>query len=149
MLGRSTKMMRITLSTPSFDSTESPWDRVQVHSDGRFYQYGSRGINKHDKRLTYVLISDTPCHLVSVSGRSLNPKQKHADFLSLRIGADKVKLITLSLETTKFITILADGKILTEKRKVVFSDFINDLPQLVFDTNSKELSYMKQQNETK
>jgi hypothetical protein len=137
--------MRITLSTPSYDPIESPWNLIQLSSDGGFYQYGSRGINSHDKRLTYVLISHTPSHLVTVCGRCLEPKQRHADFLSLRVGAARAKLVTLSLETTKIITIQVDGKILIETRKVVFSDFIKDIPKLIFDTAKNALSFSNRQ----
>ena len=124
---------RILSSTPSYDPRDPPWDCILGLPDGKFAEYGSRGLNRYDRRLTYILLSHLPRQNVAICGRSLAPKQNHADFISLRIGADRAKLIPLSTDHTTFITIQRDGSISIEHKVVDFEAFSKSMPKLTVE----------------
>ena len=116
--------MRISLSTPSYETLAPPWDQQRNVPDGSFLEYGGRAINRWDYRITHVVTSELPRSLVSIVGRALRPKQRFADFLSIRIGANTPKFFPLNSTQTLQIGISADGKIHSSTVQVTQDEFM-------------------------
>lgn len=102
--------MRIGLATAAYEPLGPWWTQQTTLPSGCFIAFGGRGLNKHDYRITAVVVSQLPRYLVCIAGRALRPRQGYADFLSIRLGANTPKLEMLSVERTLHLFIDAKGR---------------------------------------
>ena len=131
--------MRTGLSTPSFDSLEPPWTEQRNQPDGSFLEFGLQYVSKKESRVTYVLTSELPRSLVSIVGRSLKPKRRTADFLTIRIGANTPKYFRLLPDQTWSIHVGAEGAILSSKVQVTRDEFVKRWVEVISRINCNEL----------
>ncbi len=130
--------MRISQATPSFDPLCAAWDQQRNFPDGSFIEYGGIALDRWRYHIAYRLYSAIPRSYVVAVGRSLTPKRRKPDFLSIRVGADPAKYFSLSLEQTLYINVDADLNLTATKKKISQKEFMKDWGDVLRDLNQNQ-----------